>query len=267
MVDLSVCQGSTASQWADFSWHIYDLLSQRRLVIPTLASLIVVPWLLRSWRWRMQARLTGILLVLLYMLAMSPLGGKVGATGLALLIPDDKGQSADAIVVLGRGERFRSSRVQTVTDLWKERRASLVFASGRGDAIEIGQMLEANGLPSASIEGEPCSTTTNENALFTAAFLKPRGTKRLVLVTDFPHMARSLLTFRSLGFEVIPYVSPMPADYSQRGQRLLVVREWIGLISYGLMGRYFARTVEVQSLDVTSTVHPPTTSAPPPTKS
>ncbi|WP_228040081.1 YdcF family protein [Nodosilinea sp. LEGE 07088] len=183
---------------------------------------------------------------------MSPLGGKIGAAGLALLVPADNGQPADAIVVLGRGERFRASRVQTVTDLWREQRAPLIFASGRGDAIEIGQMLEANGLPPESIEGEPCSTTTNENALFTAALLKPRGAKRLVLVTDFPHMARSLLTFRSLGFEVIPHTSPIPADYGPKGERLLVMREWIGLISYGLMGRYFARTAEIHPVDVTS---------------
>jgi uncharacterized SAM-binding protein YcdF (DUF218 family) len=180
------------------------------------------------------------MLLLLYSLGLSPLGAKVGGKGLALLIPQDNGQTADAIVILGRGENFRPSRVQVAAELWQQQRSPLIFASGRGDAIEIGQMLEAAGVPATAIDGEPCSATTNENALFTAALLQP-GIRRLILVTDPPHMARSLLTFRSLGFEVIPHPSPVPNSLDNRKRQFLVLREWAGLIGYGMMGRYFAR--------------------------
>ncbi len=244
MVDLSICQATVAGQWAGLSWRIYNLLIQPQLVMPILAILIAAPWALRSWRWKRQASLAGVLLLLLYSLGLSPLGGRVGSKGLALLIPADSGQPADAIVILGRGGDFRPSRVQVAADLWRQQRAPLIFTSGRGDAIEIGQMLEAAGVSASAIDGEPCSATTNENALFTAALLQPQGVKRLILVTDPPHMARSQLTFRSLGFKVIPHPSPVPSSLSFEQRQFIVMREWVGLISYGVLGRYFSRSAE-----------------------
>ncbi|HSM82547.1 MAG TPA: YdcF family protein, partial [Nodosilinea sp.] len=178
-------------------------------------------------------------------LALSPVGGAVGGRGLAVLIPPDNGQPADAIVVLGRGQEFRSSRARVAAELWQQRRAPLVFVSGRTDAVEIGELVAAAGVPTAAIDGEPCSSTTNENAEFTAALLQPRGIRRLILVTDAPHMARSQLTFRSLGFEVTPYPSPVPSSLDFKRRQFMVLREWVGLIGYGVMGRYFARETEV----------------------
>jgi len=247
-----------AGYWAGLSWRVYDLLIRPQLVMPILAVFIAAPWALRSWRWKRQASLAGVLLLLLYSLGLSPLGGRLGGKGLALLIPADSGQTADAIVILGRGGDFRPSRVQVAADLWREQRAPLIFASGRGDAIEIGQMLEAAGVTGDAIDGEPCSATTNENALFTAALLQPQGIKRLILVTDPPHMARSQLTFRSLGFEVIPHPSPVPSDLNFKQRQFIVIREWAGLITYGMMGRYFARSAEATDFSVQVTDGGPT---------
>ncbi len=241
MVDISACQVTPAAHWASLSWRLFNVLVQPRLVLPFLAILIAAPWVFRTWLWKRQASLAGVLLLLLYSLGFSPLGGQIGSKGLALLIPADNGLPADAVVILGRGGDFRPSRVQVATELWQQQRAPLIFASGRGDATEIGQMLQVAGVPAAAIEGEPCSATTNENALFTAALLQPRGIRRLILVTDPPHMARSLLTFRSLGFQVTPHPSPIPPTLDFKHRQFLVLREWVGLISYGMMGRYFAR--------------------------
>jgi uncharacterized SAM-binding protein YcdF (DUF218 family) len=244
VVDLSACQITAAGHWAGLSWRLFNLLLQPRLVLPLLAVLITAPWVFRTWRWKRQASLVGVLLLLLYGLGLSPLGGNVGGRGLALLIPEDNGRPADAIVILGRGPEFRPSRVQVAAELWQQQRAPLVFVSGRNDAIEIGQMLEGAGVPAAAIDGEPCSATTNENAEFTAALLQPQGMKRLILVTDPPHMARSLLTFRSLGFAVTPHPSPIPNSIDFKRRQFMVLREWVGLISYGMMGRYFSRQVD-----------------------
>lgn len=237
MVDRSACQITSAGDLTRSLWQLLNLLMQPSIVLPVLAVMIAAPWVVRPRRWKRRISLVGVLLVLLYGLALSPMGTTLGGAGLAVLIPQDEGQPADAIVVLGRGGGFRPSRVQVAADLWQQQRAPLIFASGRGDAIEIGQMLETVGVPAAAIGGEPCSATTNENALFTAALLQPQGIKRLILVTDPPHMARSLLTFRSLGFEVTPHPSPVPNGLNKR----TVLREWAGLIGYGMMGRYFAR--------------------------
>jgi uncharacterized SAM-binding protein YcdF (DUF218 family) len=162
---------------------------------------------------------------------------------LGLMIPADQGELADAIVILGRGGEFRPSRVQIAADLWRQGRAPLVFSSGRGDAMELNQMLEVAGVPAQAINGEPCSHTTDENAEFTAALLQPQGVKRVILVTDLPHMPRSLLTFRSFGFEVIPHPSPVPPSLNPKRQKRLVLYEWSGLVGYGLLGRYFSREV------------------------
>ncbi len=105
-------------------------------------------------------------------------------------------------------------------------------------------MLEAAGVTGEAIAGEPCSATTNENALFTAALLQPQSIKQLILVTDPPHMARSQLTFRSLGFEVIPHPSPVPSSLNFKQRQFIVIREWAGLITYGVLGRYFARSAD-----------------------
>ncbi len=250
MLDVSVCQATIDSRWASLSPRIYRLLVEPRLIMPILTVLVAAPWVFRSWRWKRQVSLVGVLLVLLYGLGLSPLGEKLGTKSLTMLIPEDSGQPADAIVILGRGGEFRPNRVQVAVNLWEQGRAPLIFASGIGDAIEIGQMLEAAGVPGEAIDGEPCSATTNENALFTTALLQPQGIKRLILVTDPPHMARSQLTFRSLGFEVIPHPSPLPGSMNSERQQFLVIREWAGLITYGILGRYFDRSTENAAFNV-----------------
>ncbi|MBO3464480.1 YdcF family protein, partial [Aetokthonos hydrillicola] len=81
--------------------------------------------------------------------------------------------------------------------------------------------------------------TTQENALFTASILQPRQVKQILLVTDSPHMLRSLLTFRRLGFDVIPHISPIPPKLTPTKTAMLVFYEYMGLVSYGLEGRFF----------------------------
>jgi uncharacterized SAM-binding protein YcdF (DUF218 family) len=63
-------------------------------------------------------------------------------------------------------------------------------------------------------------------------------------------MARSQLTFRSLGFEVIPHPSPLPGSMNSERQQFLVIREWAGLITYGILGRYFDRSTENAAFNV-----------------
>lgn len=241
MLDLSACQVTTASYWGHISWRLFSWLVQPHIILPILAAWVVIPRLFYTWRWRRSVSGLGLVLLLLYGLMSTSVVAQIGGRGLVALIPEDTGQPADAIVVLGRGGEFRPSRVKVATQLWQQQRAPLVFASGRGDAIEIGQMLQTAGIPPEAIQGEPCSATTNENAEFTAALLQPQGVKRLILVTDPPHLLRSVLTFRSLGFEVIPHASPIPNTLDRQRQKLLVFREWAGLVSYGLLGRYFSR--------------------------
>jgi len=67
-----------------------------------------------------------------------------------------------------------------------------------------------------------------------------QGVKRILLITDPYHMLRSLLTFRHLGFKVIPHFSPIPPDLSPKDKALMVFYEYLALVSYGLKGRFFS---------------------------
>jgi uncharacterized SAM-binding protein YcdF (DUF218 family) len=242
MIDPSLCQQTVESSLVPIKYLIFRWVTQPALVLPALLSFTALPWLLRAERLKRPITRIGVTLTVIYLLMFSPTIARIGNRFLMVGIPQDSGQPADAIVVLGRGASLRPSRVDVAADLWRQQRAPLIFASGWGDAIPVAQALKAKGIPAQALDGEPCSSTTEENAQFTAVLLLPEGIRRIVLVTDPPHMLRSHLTFQSFGFEVTPHTSPLPGSIVNRDNRTLVLREWAGLIAYGLMGRYFART-------------------------
>lgn len=241
MLDLSSCQSTAASGWASLSWTVFGWLTNPALMLPPIVLLIIVPILVRPlYRHRWLSGM-GVFFLVGYLLIGSPIGISLGSRMLTSFLPLDSGATADAIVVLGRGSELRSGRVDVAAQLWQDERAPRVFVSGWGDAPPMMQQLERKGLPHNVVDGEPCSRTTEENAQFTAALLKPDGIHRIILVTDPPHMLRSLLTFHSYGFDVIPHISPLSNQLSYHKQGFLVFREYIGLASYGVLGRFAPR--------------------------
>ncbi len=194
-----------------------------------------VVWLVSPRRWqRPLAILCGTIAVIL--VSISSWGVQIALWGLTVRLPPDTGESADAIVVLGRGEAFRDLRTGTVQELWRAGRAPQIFASGMMDARPIVQSLKELGVPGRDLNGEECSRSTQENAVFTAALLKPRGTERILLVTDAAHMLRSLLIFHRSGFQVIPHVISLPVQFSLLAQQRCLLREYLALIHYFLTG-------------------------------
>lgn len=177
-----------------------------------------------------------------YAFLLSPVGISIVEKGLTIWIPADKGQSADAIVVLGRGPMRRSSRVEHACKLWQAERAPLIFVSGRKDAPIISQSLKNCGVPVDKIMSENRSRTTEENAQFTVSDLYPKSVRSIILVTDSGHMLRAWLTFKSLGIEVFPSSS---GGYEGTSPAALVVytRDYVGLIAYAMRGRYWPRPI------------------------
>lgn len=242
ILDGTICRATTASgQWAAFTWALFAALTNPALILPLLLGIILLPWFVRAISYKRQVSGFGILLLLLYGLTCSAVGVDLGSRVLVSLLPADPGQPADAIVILGRGADLRPERTEVAAQLWRSKRAPIVFASGWGDADEMGDLLIQSGVAPAAVLGEPCSRTTEENAQFTAALLKPQGVKTIVLVTDPPHMLRSWLTFRSFGFAVIPHPNPLPSSLSHHKEAFLLVREYVGLASYGVLGRFSQR--------------------------
>ncbi len=244
MLDPALCH-RPVSQWLELKSAIADWLMTPTLVVLPLLFLIFLPWIIPRFRWKRLWSGFGTLLLLTYISAQFPLITAVANKGLIAFVPPDRGQTADAIVILGRGEPFRDSRVKVAANLWESQRAPLIFASGSGDGTEIVKKLESKGIPTQALEEEHCSRTTKENALFTASILEPQGVKRIILVTDPPHMLRSLLTFRNMGFEVIPHQSPVP-HLTQTRKAMLMLYEYMGLVKYGLKGELVPQNMAKQ---------------------
>ena len=95
----------------------------------------------------------------------------------------------------------------------------------------------------------PEPRTTSEDALYSAALFKPKPSESWPLVTLALHMPRAVGCFRTAGF----HVEPVPAEF--RTDRMATIfinfapgvgalqqfdtatKEWIGLVTYRLMGK------------------------------
>jgi uncharacterized SAM-binding protein YcdF (DUF218 family) len=212
----------------------------RRYFCPTCQKTFTyrVPLSDRLSNWKRRSVQLFVAALSTYFILISPIGASLATQGLTQFLPTDSGSVVDEIVVLGRGNELRNSRVITVADLWHHNRASRIFASGMGDAPQIVKQLKSIGIPAGALEGEHCSQTTEENALFTAAILYPQGVRSILLVTDPAHMMRSLLVLQSFGFAVISHPSPFPQDFNSANKTYLALREYAALAAYMVLGRF-----------------------------
>jgi uncharacterized SAM-binding protein YcdF (DUF218 family) len=129
---------------------------------------------------------------------------------------------ADAIVVLGGGkvrpDQLTSSRLSAAAHAWLAGRARTVILSGGGarsgkrrvhsEADRMASAIAHFGVPASALVLEDRSTSTEENASFTARLARQRGIHRVLLVTSSLHMPRASLLFREAGFDVVPVAVP-----------------------------------------------------------
>ncbi len=116
-------------------------------------------------------------------------------------------------------------------------------------AAYMKDFLLAEGVPAAKIIKEEGSSTTHENALFTAPLLRERKLRTIALVTDGWHMPRAAASFRAQGLKVIPapatlrsarFEGPLSGwlpSHHALVQNERVLHEWLGLAWYLLSGR------------------------------
>ncbi|MEO0913114.1 MAG: YdcF family protein [Pseudomonadota bacterium] len=120
---------------------------------------------------------------------------------------------ADAILVLGAGmspegvlDAATQTRVQAGVSLYEAGLAPVLLMSG-GPAVsggpaagkEMAKLAVAAGVPEEAILTETRSTSTLQNARFSAPILQTLGLERVIVVTEGFHMARALLSLRWAG--------------------------------------------------------------------
>jgi uncharacterized SAM-binding protein YcdF (DUF218 family) len=236
MFDSPQCLRPFNSVPLSFDWGGWNWLKLPLIVGTTIGISAGLGWLL--WRLGKRRRWLYGLIALLTIALLS------ADRALTLFLPADPGTTVDAIVILGRGTDWRPSRVELSAELWRAKRAPLVFVSGVNDTPKMLEMLLDTNIPSIALDGENCSLTTAENALFTAAILKARGMEKIILITDRAHLWRSFLDFQSQGFEqIIPIASGFPPTLSWADQRILVAREYFFLFTSSLYSRVSGQRV------------------------
>jgi uncharacterized SAM-binding protein YcdF (DUF218 family) len=82
---------------------------------------------------------------------------------------------------------------------------------------------------------ETRSRNTHENAVFATAALEPKPGERWLLVTSASHMPRAMGTFRQNAFPVEPW--PVYDQGEGHPAYEIAEHEWLGLITYRLLGR------------------------------
>jgi uncharacterized SAM-binding protein YcdF (DUF218 family) len=252
MFDSPLCDRPLPTKPFFIQWLSYGLLNKPLLVVLLLLSFFGLFWVIQHTRRKHWLSKTKVILLLFGFTATLPLIFVVAAKGLVLFLPADSGTAADAIVVLGRGGTLHKERVNLAAELWQARRAPMIFVSGNGDARSMVEQLEAKGIPPRVLDGEECSLTTWENAVFSAAILRPQGIRRIILITDEPHMLRSLLVFRANNFTVIPRTTPLPPEFfGTRGKASMTLTEYAGIINYGWRGLFLTqRSAELNKPDL-----------------
>jgi uncharacterized SAM-binding protein YcdF (DUF218 family) len=209
-----------------------------------IVVLIGIVWMIVPRRWRQKFLLPFTIMLLLSIAFTSPWGVDLATQLMVSNLPEDTGERVEAIVVLGRGDELRQRRIERAERLWEQQRASRVFASGMLDAEFMLKQFENSGIPKNALSGEYCSQSTEENALFTSALLYPEQVQKIILITDTPHMMRSMLVFQALGFQVIPYPISLPDFWPTRLKSWILLREYMGLATYYFSDRFRQRTFE-----------------------
>ena len=223
--------------WTDFTWALFDWLSVPGLVIPVCLSLTLIVLMVKVPKWMQPLRRILPLLLVSYLVLTMPLIASMLTRGLTTFLPSSPQQTADAIVVLSRSDEVGYSRYDLAIQLWQQGRAPKIFVTSLGRVGYMTDRLKRESLPKDILDGTVCARTTYEEAVSTAAILHPKQVESIFLVTDAPHLLRSTLTFRALGFSVLPRVAPFPSEFPTLQRSFLALREYLGLISYALLGR------------------------------
>jgi len=122
-----------------------------------------------------------------------------------ILTVDSGPVTGDVLVVLGGGTTERCGRA---AELFRQRVAPKILASGEGDSLASQWALIKLGVPAPVIALESESHNTFENARFSVNRLRQMGAHRVVIVTSWYHSRRALACFRQQAPDLVFYSRP-----------------------------------------------------------
>jgi uncharacterized SAM-binding protein YcdF (DUF218 family)/lysophospholipase L1-like esterase len=167
-----------------------------------------------------------------------------------LIRPDTTG-TADVIVALGASVTQLCTpnlsgiqRTFLAAELYQKGRAPLILFTGGppsdgacSAAHTMAALAERLGVPPASIRTETRSQSTWQNAQRSAAVLSILGAKRILLVTDRPHLRRADSVFRRFGYAIERAGVPVPLGHHNNTHLLFMgLREYAAVAYYWLRG-------------------------------
>ncbi len=227
------------------------------LLPPTSLAVLTFLLLLGGRRARGLAILSTAILVLLAMpkvaalmlnsLAPPPVVGGPAPSAIVIL-------SADGVHLPGPDDLepglFTLDRLRAGAALQRRTGLPILVAGGQTDS-----QMSLAGMMSRSLRDdfrvpvkweESRSLDTWENAVNSAALLKPAGITRVYVVTHFWHMRRALVAFRAAGLDPVPapvrdpFELPLSAEQfvprpSAWTYSYLALHEWVGLLYYSTL--------------------------------
>jgi uncharacterized SAM-binding protein YcdF (DUF218 family) len=229
------------------------------------------------WLWRRRSSLPLrayiATLAIAYWVAATPVGaGLLNANltrGLGRIVTREEAAGADTVVLLGGGigtvtVAGRTAGVPTSSSLIRSLDAARVFkaigahllvVSGGNvrpdrqampESVVLHRFVIEAGVPPDRILDESSSVSTLEQARCVDALLRPRGIRRVVLVTSPPHMKRALAVFRAVGMEPIGSIAPLRSEQGPTPPFFLPNRESLSfsddaLYEYSALAYYWMR--------------------------
>jgi uncharacterized SAM-binding protein YcdF (DUF218 family) len=199
---------------------------------------------------RLVHRVVLALVVFAFLLVVG-FGSLMRALGEMLVAPEHLPAHADALVVLGGGDRH-ANREQQAAMLYRRGLAPVVLTTGgpvAGEAVPATyaqwsvERLVRRGVPAAAVIPTNEGDSTSTDARGVRRLAEARGWHDLVIVTDEWHSHRSEIVFRSVfrGSQVRLYSSPAPdatfdpdAWWTNEDAAFDVVTEYVKLAAFEL---------------------------------
>ena len=178
----------------------------------------------------------------------------------------DDGDSSDIAILLGSKPRYARERALAAVKLYREGRVKYLVPSGGvewdvgngellSESLYMKRILESEGVPSDAIILENEARTTKENMIYASLRInrstKFYGDKRIIIVTSFNHMKRSIALANTFLPRIVS-TSAYPSYPADLGEKWIEKEENVALLNselhliWGLVNHKIINDFEIE---------------------